>query len=416
MLHSKLVPRTILFRSTSRRRALLPLTLALLAAGCGSGSGGGSGGSASPPSGPGGGNGGSGLEATFASIQDNVFTPICTACHIGAAAPLGLRLDEDNSYALLVGVASVQQPALQRVEPGNPNDSYLVRKLEGTAGVGGRMPLDGAPLPQADIDVIRQWIIDGAQNDPPESPPSAPIKVSSLSPLPDSVLTELPDNVTAMFDREPDAASINAQTFVVERSGGDGTFDDGNEGPIAAASIEVPAANPQTAVFDLAGVASVEDVYRVRLLGSGASTILDLDANALDGEFSGTFPSGDDAAGGDFEALFTVSGIQPTLQSIQQNVFTPICSACHTGPVSNALPGGLDLTTEDASFANLVGVASVQVPDLDRVAPADPDDSYLVQKLEGTAAQGERMPFGQPPLDASTIAVIRQWIVDGAAP
>jgi len=44
---------------------------------------------------------------SFQSIQDTVFTPICTACHAGANAPLGLRLDAGNSYALLVGVSSV---------------------------------------------------------------------------------------------------------------------------------------------------------------------------------------------------------------------------------------------------------------------------------------------------------------------
>jgi hypothetical protein len=38
-----------------------------------------------------------------------------------------------------------------------------------------------------------------------------------------------------------------------------------------------------------------------------------------------------------------------------------------------------------------------------------------VQKIEGTAAQGVRMPFGGAPLDAAAIAAIRQWITSGAA-
>lgn len=91
------------------------------------------------------------ITADFASIQDSVFTPICTACHAGAAAPLGLRLDEDASYAMLVGVASVQVPALLRVAPGDP-DSYVVHKIEGTAAVGSRMPLGGPPLSAAHAD------------------------------------------------------------------------------------------------------------------------------------------------------------------------------------------------------------------------------------------------------------------------
>jgi hypothetical protein len=50
-----------------------------------------------------------------------------------------------------------------RVAPGNPGDSYLIRKLEGTPGiVGGRMPLSGAPLDQPTINSIRAWITNGA--------------------------------------------------------------------------------------------------------------------------------------------------------------------------------------------------------------------------------------------------------------
>ncbi|HEY8521885.1 MAG TPA: hypothetical protein VIN61_17570 [Gammaproteobacteria bacterium] len=380
--------------------------LALVAA-CGSGSGtvameGGAGGA---------------LEADFASIQANVFTPICTACHVGASAPAGLRLDEANSYGLLVGVPSAEQAHLLRVAPGNPDQSYLIQKLEGTAAVGGRMPLGGAPLPQADIDVIRQWILEGAQPSAPSAPPTTPIRVSGLSPLPGSTVSALPASIIVMFDREPNASTVNGATFLVDRSGGDGSFAEGNEVPVAAASVTVPLANPRSAVLDLTGAPSAEDTYRVRLLGSGPSVILDLDGQALDGELGAALPSGDGVAGGDFVATFVVEGIQPTLASIQARVFGPICSACHTGPASNALPQGMDLTSEQASFASLVGVASVERPALQRVAPGDPDASYLVHKIEGAPTiGGDPMPLGGPPLDAATIAAIRQWIANGAPP
>ena len=39
-----------------------------------------------------------GDEPTLANIQARIFTPICTRCHVGAAAPQGLRLDEANAY------------------------------------------------------------------------------------------------------------------------------------------------------------------------------------------------------------------------------------------------------------------------------------------------------------------------------
>ncbi len=47
--------------------------------------------------------------------------------------------------------------------PGNPDQSYLIQKIEGHAAVGARMPLGAPPLPQSTIDVIRQWIANGAQ-------------------------------------------------------------------------------------------------------------------------------------------------------------------------------------------------------------------------------------------------------------
>jgi hypothetical protein len=243
----------------------------------------------------------------FSEIQDAVFTPTCAVsnCHTGAGAPYGLRLDEANSFGLLVNVASSEVPAIMRVAPNDPGGSYLVLKLEGTATVGSRMPLGGAALPQASIDSIRQWISDGAIDDRQAS--SAPIKVTSLSPVPASDLGAPPASIVAMFDRELDVSTVNANTFVLEGSGGDGTFGEANDVAITAASISTNGTPLMSATFDLNGVAMPDDTYRVRLLGSGASMILDIGANALNGEFSGAFPSGDGTAGGNFEATFTVT-------------------------------------------------------------------------------------------------------------
>lgn len=351
----------------------------------------------------------------FSEIQASIIEPNCatTGCHLGAAAPQGLRLDSANSYGMLVGVASSEASSILRVAPGNPDGSYLIQKLEGTASVGAQMPLGAPALEQAAIDVIRQWISDGAIDD--RVPSSNPIKLTSLSPIPGSTLSTAPTNIVAMFDRELDVSTVNSMTFLVESSGGDATFDDGNETTIDASAIS---ANPTTATFDLAGVAMANDTYRVRLLGSGASIVMDLDANALDGEYSGTFPSGDGEEGGDFEATFSldvpVSGA--TLDELQASVFTPSCavSGCHSGPTGGALPAGLNLSSADASFANLVGVASLQQPALSRVAAGDPDNSYLVQKVEGTAASGSRMPLGGGALDQALIDDLREWISNGA--
>jgi mono/diheme cytochrome c family protein len=356
--------------------------------------------------------GGGPLEPTFTSIQANVFTPICEQCHSGAGAPFGLRLDAANSYALLVGVPSGEEPGFQRVEAGDPDSSYLIQKLEGRAGTGERMPAGLPPLPSATIATIRQWITDGALKDTPQS--NAPIRVTSLSPLPSSAQSTLPASITAGFDRELNATTVDATTFRLDRSGGDGTFGNGNDVAVVPASVTVPAANTSSAVMSLTGVASVNDTYRITIAGTGPPAVLDLAGNALDGELAGVFPSGNGAAGGDFVAQFTVGGMQATLQSIQDNVFTPKCSGCHSGGGAQ-LPGSMNLTSVASSRAALVSVSSVEVSALQRVAPGHAADSYLIRKLEGTPGiVGERMPLFGTPLDQPTIDVIRQWIDTGA--
>ncbi|MDH4049852.1 MAG: hypothetical protein OEW68_16830 [Gammaproteobacteria bacterium] len=301
------------------------------------------------------------------------------------------------------------------MNPGLPDQSYLIQKLEGTAGSGAQMPLGGPPIPASTIAFVRQWISDGAMPDPGPGPTTPPVVVA-MTPDPDSVLATLPSQVTVAFDQEPDAATINASTVEIRRSV-DAQFDNGDDEVLAAASIQLSGANPRLLLIDLSGVTPVEDRYRLTLLGNGANLILNLGGVALDGEFSGTLPSGDGTAGGNFVAEFSVQGIQPTLASIQDSVFTPTCApGCHTGPPGPGLPSGMDLSSAAASYASLVGVASVEQPSILRVAPSDANASYLIHKIEGTAAVGGRMPLGGNPLPQETIDAIRLWIDQGADP
>ncbi len=112
---------------------------------------------------------------------------------------------------------------------------------------------------------------------------------------------------------------------------------------------------------------------------------------------------------------------QVTLADIQQDVFGAICINCH---VTGGTADFMVLDSERASLASLVNVVSLEMPGLLRVAPEDPDQSYLVWKVEGQgpngeAILGERMPpasAGEAPLTAEQIADIRSWILDGALP
>jgi uncharacterized protein (TIGR03118 family) len=103
-----------------------------------------------------------------------------------------------------------------------------------------------------------------------------------------------------------------------------------------------------------------------------------------------------------------------TLTELQTNIFTPRCSGCHTGN-GTSLPGSMNLTSAAATFASLVNVASVENPQLKRVAPNDPTNSYIIHKLTGTdIGTTARMPFGGPFLDQATIDQVSGWISAGA--
>jgi hypothetical protein len=86
-------------------------------------------------------------------------------CHANAAdTPLHELVLEDDAYEVLLGQAVGAN--LAYVEPGDPEASYLVHKIDGTqldvGGSGSAMPLLLDPLPDATRQFIRAWIEQGA--------------------------------------------------------------------------------------------------------------------------------------------------------------------------------------------------------------------------------------------------------------
>lgn len=115
------------------------------------------------------------LTPTFSSIQREIFNTqdesgrlACIQCHVagGMAAGTGLILTDGVSYGNLVGRASSLQPTSTRVIPGDADNSYLVRKLEGASDITGlRMPRNSGPfLTAGQMAIIRRWINEGAAN------------------------------------------------------------------------------------------------------------------------------------------------------------------------------------------------------------------------------------------------------------
>ncbi|PKH89224.1 hypothetical protein [Colwellia sp. Bg11-28] len=103
-------------------------------------------------------------------------------------------------------------------------------------------------------------------------------------------------------------------------------------------------------------------------------------------------------------------GIQPTLISLQEHVFTPICSTCHGGANPAA---GQNLSSIENTIANLINVDSSNA-EFKRVLPGDALNSYLYLKITGNSLAGSRMPLGGSALPEDAINAIKLWIDQGA--
>jgi hypothetical protein len=100
------------------------------------------------------------VTVSFSGKIQSIFTNNCTFCH-GSSG--GLNLTAGVSYNNLVNVSAQSScTSLKRVLPNDADNSVLYRKITGSA-CGNRMP-QGGTLTQANIDSIRVWIDQGANN------------------------------------------------------------------------------------------------------------------------------------------------------------------------------------------------------------------------------------------------------------
>jgi hypothetical protein len=121
-----------------------------------------------------GGAGGSGGGSAFAAVQA-IFDDHCVWCHDPAHPFAGdnptfieMPLVAGQSYDALVGIAAHETCGGIRVVPGDPEHSYLYRKITDDNPCDGyRMPRAGAILPQPlaaeQIATIHDWIAGGAR-------------------------------------------------------------------------------------------------------------------------------------------------------------------------------------------------------------------------------------------------------------
>jgi hypothetical protein len=238
------------------------------------------------PIGSSGGSTGGPVTADFQSIQDNVFTPICSVCHIGAGAPEGLQLDAAHSYNLLVGVPSAEEPSLLRVKPGDPTNSYIVHKLKGPPGiVGNQMPLGETPLSQATMAAISQWITNGAPNAPAAAAAAASsFEVQGTVPLDHEMVNAPPPRIVVTFTQEVDASLVNESTVTVERMA---AMEAGGVKGVAVTRA-LAGLNPSVLLIT-PNAPLAPGTYRVTIRGSGGGAVANLNATTLGSDQSFEF-------------------------------------------------------------------------------------------------------------------------------
>ncbi len=104
---------------------------------------------------------------TLTFVQEVVFTPSCAKvqCH-GQANASELNLRPGEAWQSLVNVPSKADPTVTRVVPGSPEASFLIEKISSSdPAFGERMPKEGAILSDAEIELVVNWIAQGALDD-----------------------------------------------------------------------------------------------------------------------------------------------------------------------------------------------------------------------------------------------------------
>ena len=95
----------------------------------------------------------------FATDVQPIFSNNCTGCHGNSG---NLDLSSGNAYANLVGVNASGYSG-KRVIANDADNSILYKKIDNSGAYGSNMPL-GQNLSSAQINTIKQWIIEGALN------------------------------------------------------------------------------------------------------------------------------------------------------------------------------------------------------------------------------------------------------------
>lgn len=106
---------------------------------------------------------------TWSGRVSRILEANCGGCHGGSAPAADLNLIDDAAYDTLLS-ASSQNPEMNLIEPGSPEESYLWLKINADESIeGSAMPIDPLEgtrrLTDAELADIETWIVNGAMDE-----------------------------------------------------------------------------------------------------------------------------------------------------------------------------------------------------------------------------------------------------------
>jgi Protein of unknown function (DUF1565) len=139
-------------------------------------------------------------------------------------------------------------------------------------------------------------------------------RIVSMNPAPNSNFPNGFGPASVELEFSEPVTNVGTTTFFVEASGGDRSFAEGNEVRLGGQVSAVPGSDGTRWIFTPNPTSNFNgfqnEVFRVTAIGTGSTPIVSVaTGDALDGEFSGSLPSGDGVEGGDFHANFSIGDV-----------------------------------------------------------------------------------------------------------
>lgn len=181
-------------------------------------------------------------------------------CHGGTFPASGYDM---RSYARMFRPGSIARSlGLCEIVPGNPEASFLFEKLIAAPRFGVQMPINLPPLSASDIELVRTWILEGAQYDGPPTP-------SGVTPTRAPTPTRTPTRPGATPPATPPAVCAGAGMICTMAGTGLSLFDGDGK-----AARHTSLYQPFDVVFDRDGNPLVLDWNNLRVRRIGGDGIV----------------------------------------------------------------------------------------------------------------------------------------------